>query len=381
MITTAVLATGAFRQSRLRAAKATSSANQHVELGRFFLNKVTPADTVTAIEHFQAATKEDPDFAPAYAGLADAYNQQAGVFIAAEPPTNVRLPALRAATRGIQLDPTLAEAYTALGYTTLHELDWATAGKALRRAIELNPRYTRAHLTYASYLASQRQFKEAIAEARQALEIEPASLRVRQVLAWMLYFDRQYEAAIHELHTLVEMDRTFSQAQFHLGEALLVAGRFEEAIPTLQKVVDETSGAPAPFGLLAMAYAGAHQREQAQSIVEDLERRAKTGYVPPGALLLAYIAVGDKQRAIDMLERGYRERDNYEIWIDASPLMDSLRDEPRYQALCRQVMLGTTARTSEQRIASDSCAERRERINPAGAQGRSGRGRQSGGKE
>lgn len=337
IITTAALATGTFRQSRLRAAKNTSSANQHVELGKFFLNKVTPADTVTAIEHFQAAIKEDPDCAPAYAGLADAYNQQAGVFIAAKPPTN-RLLALRAATRATQLDPTLAEAYTALGYTTLHELDWATAGKALRRAIELNPRYTRAHLTYASYLASQRRFKEAIAEARQALEIEPASLRVRQVLAWMLYFDRQYDAAIRELHTLVEMDRTFAQAQFHLGEALLVSGRFEEAIPTLQNVVDLTERAPAPLGLLAMAYAGAHQPEEAHRILADMEKRSATETVPAGALLLAYIAVGDKQRAIDMLERGYSERDNYEIWIDASPLMDSLRNEPRYQALCRRVI-------------------------------------------
>ena len=350
-ITTAALTTGAVRQSRSRAAKLTSSANQHVELGKFFLNKVTQADTVTAIEHFEAATKEDPDFAPAYAGLADAYNQQAGVFIAAKPPTNVRLLALRAATRAIQLDPTLAEAYTALGYTTLHELDWATAEKVLRRAIELNPRYTRAHLTYASYLASQRRFKEAIAEARQALDIEPASLRVRQVLAWMLYFDRQYDAAIRELQILVGMDRTFAQAQFHLGEALLVAGRFEEAIATLQKTVDLTERAPAPLGLLAMAYAGAHQREEAQRILDDMEKRSATEIVPPGALLLAYIAVGDKQRAIDMLERGYTERDNYEIWIDASPLMDSLRDEPRYNAVCRQVMLGTAPRTCEQRIA------------------------------
>jgi tetratricopeptide (TPR) repeat protein len=167
------------------------------------------------------------------------------------------------------------------------------------------------------------------------------------VLAWMLYFDRQYDAAIRELQTIVEMDRTFALAQFHLGESLLVSGRFEEAIPTLQKVVDETEGAPAPFGLLAMAYAGGHQREQAQRIVEELERRSTTENVPPGALLLAYIAVGDKPRAIDMLERGYAERDNYEIWIDASPLMDSLRNDPRYQALCRQVMRGAASPATE----------------------------------
>jgi Flp pilus assembly protein TadD len=157
----------------------------------------------------------------------------------------------------------------------------------------------------------------------------------------MLYFDRQYEAAIRELQTIVEMDRTFAIAQFHLGEALLVFGRFEEAISTLQRVVNLTERAPAPLGLLAMAYGGAHQRVEAQRIMNDLERRSATENVPVGALLLAYIAVDDKARAMDMLERGYAERDNYEIWIDADPLLDSLRNEPRYQAVCREVMLGT----------------------------------------
>jgi tetratricopeptide (TPR) repeat protein len=143
------------------------------------------------------------------------------------------------------------------------------------------------------------------------------------------------------LQTIVEMDRTFAIAQVHLGEALLVFGRFDEAISTLQRVVDLTERAPAPLGLLAMAYGGAHQRAEAQRITDDLEQRSTTENVPVGALLLAYIAVDDKSRAMDMLERGYAERDNYEIWIDTDPLLDSLRNEPRYQAVCREVMRGT----------------------------------------
>ncbi len=341
MIAAAAFGIDAFRHSRPPVTTATCKSHQDVELGRFFLDKNRKADTTTAIERFEAAAKEDPECAPAYAGLADAYNQLAGVFIAGKPPANVRLLAIRAATRAIQLDPNLSEAYTALGYTTMHEFDWAQAEAVLRRAIELNPRYTRAHLVYANYLAAQRRFKEAIAEARLALDIEPASLRVRQVLGWMLYFDRQYDAAIRELQTIVEMDRTFAIAQFHLGEALLVFGRFDEAISTLQRVVDLTERAPAPLGLLAMAYGGAHQRAEAQRITDDLEQRSTTENVPVGALLLAYIAVDDKSRAMDMLERGYAERDNYEIWIDTDPLLDSLRNEPRYQAVCREVMRGT----------------------------------------
>ena len=231
--------------------------------------------------------------------------------------------------------------------TTLHEFDRLQSEKALLRAIELNPRYTRAHLSYATYLVAQRRFKEVIAEARRAVDIEPASLRVRQIFGWMLFFDRQYDAAIRELQTIAEMDRNFALAQFYLGETFLVVGRFEEAISTLQRVVDLTERAPAPLGLLAMAHAGAHQREKAQRILADLEKRSKTETIPPGALLLGYMAVDDKQRAIDMLEQGYAERDHYEIWIAADPLMDPLRNEPRYQAVCRQVMLGTAARTSK----------------------------------
>jgi DNA-binding winged helix-turn-helix (wHTH) protein/Tfp pilus assembly protein PilF len=347
MIAAAAFGIEAFRHSRPSVAIARCKSHQQVELGRFFLDKNLRAETTTAIGHFEAATKEDPECAPAYAGLADAYNQLAGVFIAGKPPANVRLLAIRAATRAIQLDPNSSEAYTALGYTTMHEFDWMQAETVLRHAIELNPRYTRAHLVYANYLAAQRRFKDAIAEARQALDLEPASLRVRQVLGWMLYFDRQYEAAIRELQTIVEMDRTFAIAQFHLGEALLVFGRSEEAISTLQRVVDTTDRAPAPLGLLAMAYGRAQQRTEAQRIRDDLEQRSTTENVPVGALLLAYIAVDDKSRAIDMLERGYAERDNYEIWIDADPLMDPLRNEPRYQALCREVMRGTRSRARD----------------------------------
>ena len=344
LTTTAAFVTGAFTHSSLRASRTPCTANQDLELGLFFLNKFNQADTMTAAEHFQAATKEDPNCAAAYAGLAEAYNQMASVYIAGKPPTNVRLLAFRAATQAIQLDPMLAEGYEALGYTTLHELDWAQSEKALRRAIELNPRYTRAHLSYATYLVAQCRFKDAIAEARQAVEIEPASLRVRQIFGWMLFFDRQYDAAIREFHTIVEMDRNFALAQFHLGEAFLVVGRFEEAISTLQRVVDLTDRGPAPLGLLAMAYAGGHHREEAQRILADLERRSATETIPPAALLLGYLAVDDKQRAIDMLEQGYAERDHYEIWIAADPLMDPLRSEPRYQAVCRRLMLGTPSR-------------------------------------
>jgi DNA-binding winged helix-turn-helix (wHTH) protein/Tfp pilus assembly protein PilF len=318
-----------------------SRVYQEVELGRFFLDKVTARDVQAAIEHFEAATREDAGYAPAYAGLAEAYNQLGSVFIAAKPPASVRLLAIRAAMRAIELDSTLAEAYAALGYTTMHELDWQRAEAVLRRAIELNPRSMKAHQAYASYLVARRRFAEAVDEARRCVDLGPASLRARHLFAWMLYFNRQYDAAIPELRMVVQMDPAYAQAHFLLGQVLLVNRRWDEAIPELKTAIDLTHRAPAALGLLAMAYGGRGDRAEAQRIVDELEQRSGTENVPPGALLLAYIGIDDKVRAIDTVARSYAERDNYVINIAADPLMDPLRNEPRFEALCQRVMRGT----------------------------------------
>jgi DNA-binding winged helix-turn-helix (wHTH) protein/tetratricopeptide (TPR) repeat protein len=336
------------RHSRLTSPRVPDpKANEEVQVGRFFLNKMTSEDTLTAIGHFETAARVDPQYAPAYAGLADSYNRLATVFVAGKPPNNVRLLALRAATRAIQLDPMLAEAHAALGYTSMHELDWTQAETSLRRAVELNPQYVPAHVTLASYLVAQHRFTDAIAEARRAVELEPASLGARHTLAWMLYFDRQYDAAISDLETILQMDRTYAMAQWRLGQVLLVAGRWDEAIRTLQAVAETTRQAPAVLGLLAMAYGEGLRSVEALQIVDELERRSPTQTVPPGAMTLAYLGIRDKSAAINALERAYADRDNYTIYIDVDPLMDSLRDEPRFQMLGQEIMRGTRSQSTK----------------------------------
>jgi hypothetical protein len=119
-----------------------------------------------------------------------------------------------------------------------------------------------------------------------------------------------------------------------------------------------TGRAPAALGLLAMAYGGRGQRVEAQRIVDELEHRSASQHVPPGALLLAYIGIGDKARAIEMVARGYMERDNYEVNIAADPLMDPLRNEPRFEALCRQVMLGAPSKAADILVPKNSFARR-----------------------
>jgi DNA-binding winged helix-turn-helix (wHTH) protein/tetratricopeptide (TPR) repeat protein len=316
-------------------------ARQESELGRFFLDKFTNDALQIAIAHFEAALRIDPDFAPAYAGLAEAYNQQASVFLSKKRPGEVRLLALRAATRAIQLDPTIAEAHAALGYATMHEMDWPRAGAALRRAIELNPRYVPAHQIYAAYLANQMRVREAVDEARRAVDLEPASVRARATLAWMLYFARDYDAAIREQRVIQQMDPAFASGHFGLGEVYLVSGQASAAVSELERAVELGHRTAGALGLLGMALGAAGRRDDARRIVDELEARAQAEHVAPGALLLAYLGIGDKQRAVDMIVRGYEERDNYEINIVVDPLMDSLRDDPRFEAVCRRVMQGS----------------------------------------
>ena len=347
-ITLAVALGTAMRLSQGTSSRvADPKANEEVQVGRFFLDKLTNDDTLTAIEHFETAARVNPQYAPAYAGLAEAYNRLATVFVAGKPPSHVRLLALRAANRAIQLDPVLAEAHAALGYTSLHELDWTQAETSLRHAIELNPEYGPVHVSLASYLVAQRRFSDAIAEARRAVELEPTSLVARHSFAWMLYFDRQYDAAIRELQMILQMDRTYAMAQWRLGQVLLVAGRGDEAIRTLQAAAETTREAPAVLGLLAMAYGERLRHVEARHIVDELERRSATQTVPPGAMTLAYLGIRDKSAAIDSLEHGYADRDNYTIYLDVDPLLDSLRDEPRFQVLIQEIMHGSRSRSTK----------------------------------
>lgn len=337
---------------------AASRADKEVQLGRFFLDKVSARDAQTAIEHFEAATREDARSAAAYAGLAEAYNQLGSVFIAAEPPANVRLLALRAAMHAIELDPKLAEAYAVLGYTTMHEMDWTRAERALQRAIALNPRNMPAHQAYASYLVARRRFGEAIEEARRCVDLEPASVRARHAFAWALYFNRQHADAIRELRTVLQMNPTYAHAHFRLGQVLIVTRQWDEAISELQTAVELTHRAPAPLGLLAMAYGGRGDHLDAQRLVEELEQRSATEHIPPGATLLAYIGSDDKARAIDAVATSYADRDNYVINIAADPLMDPLRNEPRFEALCQQVMRGARLAILDKLMPDTSLASR-----------------------
>jgi TolB-like protein/Tfp pilus assembly protein PilF len=303
--------------------------------GRFFWNKRTGADLRTAIEYFNQALGKDPSYALAYAGLADSYGLL-NVFGAASPADSFPQ-AKAAAEKAVELDDTLAEAHTSLALVLNdYDFDFEQSLKEFERSIQLNPNYATAHQWSARPLLALGQFDRAIAESKRAVELDPLSLVINTDLGTDYLVARRFDEAIAQLRKTIEMDPRFYFAHSGLGRVWQLKGQLDEAIAEYRKAVDLNDD-PSVLALLGQAYAWAGQREEAQRILARLSEEAKSRYVQAYSFALMYLALGDKERAIDELERGYRERGVGVFWVKVNPLLDDLRGNPRFEALVAKV--------------------------------------------
>jgi serine/threonine-protein kinase len=305
--------------------------------GRFFWNKRTAADLRKAIEYFNQALDKDPGYAPAYAGLTDAYlilSQYGGASPADSFPQ-----AIAAAKKAIELDDTLAEAHTSLACSlAYYDFDFEQSVKEFERAIELNPNYATAHHWLSNgVLSALGQFERAIAEGKRAVELDPLSLVINTDLGQDFFYARRYDEAIVSLRKTIEMDPRFYFAHWVLGTALQLKGQLSDAIAEYSKAV-ELNDDPSVLALLGQAYARAGQRVEAQKILARLSEEAKSRYVQAYSFVLMYLALGDKERAIDEMERAYRERDANVAQIKTDPMLDDLRGNQRFDALVNQIV-------------------------------------------
>ena len=320
-----------------------TEAHQLYLRGRYFWNKRTGADLKKSIDYFNQAIGKDPNYALAYAGLADAYVLLPAY---AEASPKDSLPqAKEAAAKALELDSTLGEAHATLANALVaYDLNFAEANREFRRAIELNPNYATAHQWYAeSGLAPLGQFDEAIAEARRALELDPLSLVINADLGTTLTSARRYDEAIEQLRKTVEMDPGFYYAHWTLGNALELKGRNEEAIVEYKKAI-ALNDDPLPPALLGHLYAKIGRKDEALAILKqlrELRESSKQRYVSPYNLALIHIGLGQKDEAIQLLEETYEERDGYNIaFLKVEPLLDPLRGDPRFEALVQKVFAG-----------------------------------------
>jgi tetratricopeptide (TPR) repeat protein len=308
---------------------------------RFGLNKRnrTPSDVQESIRLFEGVIARDATFAQAHAGLAAAYQASGATSIGVLPVVDTIPKAADAARRALALDPALGEAHRILAQADEQAWRWSAAESHYRSAIAVDANDAGAHLELGAHLLYQGRIEEGLALARHGRELDPLWPDRTVRLAWLLYQARRYDEAIRELQTVLAADADQVQALWFLGFALIEASRFDEAVQTAERAVAVWDRNPAALALLARAYARAGRRPDAASIIDELRRRGRQGYVPPAVYVHAYVGIGDNERALDALERAYQEHSNIVRFLKTHPLFDPIRSDPRFTALSQRVGL------------------------------------------
>jgi TolB-like protein/Flp pilus assembly protein TadD len=307
--------------------------------GRYYWNLRTAEGVNRGIDYFRRAIAKDPYYALAYAGLADSYLVLAGYRVVS--PNEVLPLAKAAASKALELDDSLAEAHAPLGALHIeYDLDPQGAEKEFRRAIELNPNYATAHHWYGEeVLAATGRFAEALAELKRAEELDPLSRAIGTTHGYVLYLLRENDAAIVQLHTTLEVDANFAVAHMYLGRVYAQKKMFASAIEEFQKAVDLSGSEPYYRAWLAYGYAVSGHTEQARRVLSNLQRLAKSRYVPPYDVAAIWMGLGEKERALKWLELAYEDHAAYIPAINVEPVFEGLRSEARFQKLVRRLNL------------------------------------------
>jgi TolB-like protein/Tfp pilus assembly protein PilF len=307
--------------------------------GRYLWNRRTAENLKKALNYFQQAVEKDPNYALAYAGIADTYSVMPAY--SAGSPQDCLPRAKAAAEKALELDDSLAEAHASLGFVLIHYFDIAASTKEFERAIELNPNYPTAHHWYGrATLLLTGQFDHAIAEAKRAVELDPVSPILRADLGGAYMIARRYDEAIQQLRDTLQTDPEFYWAHRYLGVTLELKGATAEAIAEYQKAY-ELSDDPTMLAFVAHAEASTGRRNEARQILVRLTELAKTRYFPPYAFAVIHLALGEKDQALDWLEKNVRDHASPATnLITVDPYLDPLRGDPRFEALVQRVIGG-----------------------------------------
>lgn len=332
----AVTVTGE-EHSRLVAVRHVSPEVYESYLKGQFGSRNNRAELEKSITQFEDAIRTDATFAPAYLGLASAYEALNTAFVGA-PPFEMRPKVIRAAQTALKLDPELAEAHVVLGDVYQRQWKWSDAKAEYNRALHWKPNDSAAHLGFAKWLLCQGRTEEALSWAQRARELDPlgdASIDI----GWILFHARRYDEAIREMRSVLAVHPDSGMTHFDLGFALIGKGDPEEAIRELERATSMTQRSPALLGLLAAAYAHAGRRTEALRIINELNRRRKAAYVPAAAFVQAFLGLHDYNEAFSWLERAYIDQENILQFVKVHPFFDPLRSDPRFEDLVRRVGL------------------------------------------
>jgi tetratricopeptide (TPR) repeat protein len=306
--------------------------------GRNAWNKRTADGIKEAMDYFDKALNLNPTYAPAYAGLADSYNMLATY--GALPPLEAFPKARNSAERALGLDNSLAEGHAALAYSSFRgNWNWAEAEKEFNEAIRLNPNYASAHQWYASYLASQGRLDEALEETRRTQEIDKSSLIIHSHFGLIYFFYGRYDDAIEACKKTVKLDPTFYVAHRYMGMAYAQKRMYKEAIEEYRIAVDASKGSPLMRAEMASVLALSGDTQAAQGELNAVLDLAKQRYVSAYQIATIYVALRDRDRAFEWLEKAYQERADWMVFLKVDPRFDGLHSDPRFIDIQRRMNL------------------------------------------
>jgi DNA-binding winged helix-turn-helix (wHTH) protein/tetratricopeptide (TPR) repeat protein len=331
------LRVGAAEEARLtEGATQNSEAYQAHLRGRYFWNKLTPPWLLKAREAFARAVALDPTYARAHSGLADS---DVVLAIYGElPPGEALTRARAAAERALELDETLAEAHISLAYVHVFA-DWS-AGEAerhLKRAVALNPRSAGARQWRAIFLALTGRLIEAMADILTAQELDPLSLTVHTNLGLQHYLGGQTEEELEQHQKTLDLEPDFAIGHWACGLAYAQRGDYRQAIAAQERAVELTGGSPLMKTALARYLALGGQVPRARALLDELTALAKTRYISPYRLATILSALGQGDAAFEALERALADRDLWLVWLAVDPMINDLRQDPRFPDLVRRV--------------------------------------------
>jgi eukaryotic-like serine/threonine-protein kinase len=305
--------------------------------GLYYRNKWTEVGLTKAIDYFKQAAERDPNYALAFAGLADAYNFLGDTGYVA--PKQVRQNATSAATQALKIDDALPEAHISLALVhEAYDWDWSGAETEFKRALELDPNSATAHQWYGNFLMRLGRLADARAELTKALELDPLSLPINASVGQQLYFARQYEPAIQQLKKTLELDPNFVLAQRALEAAYAQSGMYKEAIAERQRLLT-LSGNPDLAVAIGEDYRKSGYSGVLQGSLEGLKEVSKERYVPPYNVAQIYARLADKQQTLDWLSQAFNERDTQLTYMKVEPAFDEIRSDPRFQQLQQRLAM------------------------------------------
>jgi serine/threonine protein kinase/tetratricopeptide (TPR) repeat protein len=324
------------RESLARAGTSNAEAYQLYLKGRYHEEKYDRADVNTGNEEFRRAIQLDPNYAAAYAGLANSYLIANDFFMS---PNDSMPPAREAAQKALQLDQSNPEAHTVLAWVKWgYDYDPAGGRADLKRTVEQAPRDSTAHWTYGVFLVLSGMTDAGVEEGRRAVALDSASLETNTFLGWDLYYGHRYDEGVKQLRATVDMEPNYWMSHMLLGMTYEQQGNLQGALDELEKANRLETEIPMPLSELGHLYARMGRKEDAEKILQELLGRGQKVYVPPYNLATVYAGLGQKEQALTALERAYADRSLLLMNIGTDPEFESLRSEPRFRAVLGKVL-------------------------------------------